>query len=121
VEVYEEYARKRQKRFKWLRADLFVSSLEKDLATDANALHEVIKSAGKWNPDQDAKLTKLVNLWIIRLRSRIRQRLHENAEVVGTDEAFFEDDRNDEAVLDLYNEKSGILDGEADTEVDLAS
>jgi hypothetical protein len=58
---------------------------------------------------------------IIRLRSRIRQRLHENAEVVGTDEAFFEDDRNDEAVLDLYNEKSGILDGEADAEVDLAS
>ncbi len=58
---------------------------------------------------------------IIRLRSRVRQRLLENAEVVGTDEAFFEDDRNDGAVLDLYNEKAGILDGEADTEVDLAS
>src|SRR5262249_45043694 len=27
---------------------------------------------------------------IIRLRSRVRQRLQENAEVVGTDEAFFE-------------------------------
>jgi hypothetical protein len=58
---------------------------------------------------------------IIRLRARVRQRLHENAEVVGTDEAFFEDDRNDEAVVDLYNEKAGILDGEEDTEVDLAS
>lgn len=58
---------------------------------------------------------------IIRLRSRVRQRLQENAEVVGTDEMFFEDDRNDQAVLDLYNEKSGILDGETDTEVDLAS
>jgi len=58
---------------------------------------------------------------ILRLRARVRRRLQENAEVVGTDEAFFEDDRNDQAVLDLYNEKAGILDGDADTEVDLAS
>jgi superfamily II DNA/RNA helicase len=29
---------------------------------------------------------------LIQLRERIRQRLQENAEVVGTDEAFFEDD-----------------------------
>jgi superfamily II DNA or RNA helicase len=58
---------------------------------------------------------------ILRLRARVRQRLHENAEVVGTDEAFFEDDRDEKSVLDLYNEKSGILDGDADTEVDLAS
>jgi len=58
---------------------------------------------------------------IIRFRARVRQRLQENAEVVGTDEAFFEDDQNDQAVLDLYNEKAGILDGDADTEVDLAS
>lgn len=58
---------------------------------------------------------------IIRLRARVRQRLQENAEVVGTDEAFFEDDRNDQAVRDLFTEKAGILDGEDDTEVDLAS
>jgi superfamily II DNA or RNA helicase len=58
---------------------------------------------------------------IIRLRARVRQRLHENAEVVGTDEAFFEDDKNDQAVRDLFTENSGILDGDADTEVDLAS
>lgn len=58
---------------------------------------------------------------IIRLRARVRQRLQENAEVVGTDESFFEDDDGDRLLLDLYNEKSGILDGEADTEVDLAS
>ena len=45
----------------------------------------------------------------------------ENAEVVGTDEAFFDDDQNDQAVVDLYNEKAGILDGEEDNEVDLAS
>jgi superfamily II DNA or RNA helicase len=58
---------------------------------------------------------------IIRLRARVRQRLRENAEVVGTDEAFFEDDKNDQAVVDLYNEKSGLLDGDAESEVDLAS
>jgi hypothetical protein len=40
--------------------------------------------------------------------------------VVGTDEAFFEDDAT-QVILDLYNEKSGILDGEEDTEVDLTS
>ena len=58
---------------------------------------------------------------IIRLRDRVRVRLQENAEVVGTDEAFFEDDCDDQAVVDLYNEKAGILDGNDDTEVDLAS
>lgn len=58
---------------------------------------------------------------IIRLRARVRQRLFENAEVVGTDEAFFEDETGSGAIVDLYNEKAGILDGEADTEVDLAS
>jgi hypothetical protein len=58
---------------------------------------------------------------IISLRARLRRRLHENAEVVGTDEAFFGDERNDRAITDLYHEKAGILDGEDDTEVDLAS
>jgi hypothetical protein len=58
---------------------------------------------------------------IIRLRTRVRQRLKENAEVVGTDEAFFEDDKNDQAVRDLFTEKAGILDGDSDTEVDLGS
>ena len=58
---------------------------------------------------------------LIRLRARVRQRLHENAEVVGTDEAFFEDEKERQKLLDLYHEKAGILDGEAETEVDLAS
>ena len=57
---------------------------------------------------------------VIRLRARVRQRLDENAEVVGTDEAFFEDD-DTRSVVDLYNEQTGILDGDDDAEVDLAS
>src|SRR3990172_4443073 len=57
---------------------------------------------------------------IIDLRGRVGRRLRENAEVVGTDEAFFEDDDR-RPLVDLYNEKAGIYDAEADTEVDLAS
>ncbi|MDI7277919.1 MAG: C-terminal helicase domain-containing protein, partial [Anaerolineae bacterium] len=58
---------------------------------------------------------------IIRLRARLRQRLRENAEVLGTDEAFFEDEDAPQTLVDLYNEQAGLLDGEEDTEVDLTS
>jgi len=58
---------------------------------------------------------------IIRLRERLRVRLRENAEVVGTDEAFFEDDVNPQPLIDLYHEQAGVLDIEVDTEVDLVS
>lgn len=57
---------------------------------------------------------------IINLRRRLSNRIRQNAEVVGSDETFFEGDPIN--LADLYNEKSGILDGEDDdTEVDLAS
>src|SRR4029079_6459771 len=58
---------------------------------------------------------------IIRLRQRVRARLKENQEVVGSDEAFFEDDEADNPIRDLYSEKAGILDGDDEGEVDLAS
>lgn len=58
---------------------------------------------------------------LIGLRARVHQRLQENAEVVGTDEAFFEDERDKQKLVELYHEKAGILDGDADSEVDLAS
>ncbi|HXN23400.1 MAG TPA: helicase-related protein [Candidatus Dormibacteraeota bacterium] len=57
---------------------------------------------------------------IINLRRRVRLRLRQNAEVVGSDETFFEDDMDDKPILDLYNEKSSALE-ETDSEVDLAS
>jgi superfamily II DNA or RNA helicase len=272
-EVYAAYAGPLRRRFKWLRASLFVPALTDDLLTDAKALLGVLKKSGPWNPEKDEKLRALLRLvtkthpdekvlvftqfadtvlyleqqlreneieaaagvtggsadptglawrfspesnakralvppdqelrvlvatdvlsegqnlqdcavvvnydlpWaiirliqragrvdrigqkaakilcrsflpadgverigqqaetilcysflpadgverIIRLRARVRQRLQENAEVVGADEAFFEDDRNPNVIRDLYNEKSGLLDDEADTEVDLAS
>jgi len=252
AEAYEQYANQFKSRFKWLRPDLFVKSLAKDLTDDAASLLTILTRCGDWNPDLDAKLAALHKLltkqhpnekvivftqfadtvrylevqlrargvsrlagvtgeaedptsyawrfspvsnnkrdrvavdqelrvllatdvlsegqnlqdgsiivnfdlpWaiirliqragrvdrigqksekilcysflpaegvenLIRLRARVRQRLHENAEVVGTDEAFFEDERERQKLLDLYHEKSGILDGDAETEVDLAS
>lgn len=58
---------------------------------------------------------------IIRLRERVRQRLAENAEVVGSDEKFFEDAEAPSTLDELYNEKVGLLDGDDDGEVDLPS
>ena len=60
---------------------------------------------------------------IINLRGRVRSRLQQNAEVVGTDEAFFEDDGEpgNQTIEDLYSEQSGLLDDDIDTDVDLTS
>ena len=58
---------------------------------------------------------------LIRMRTRVRQRLQQNAEVVGTDETFFEDEKHDGLIRDLFTEKSGILDDAEENEVDLAS
>ena len=56
---------------------------------------------------------------IIGLRSKLKNRIKQNAEVVGSDEVFFDGDPVN--IADLYSEKSGILDEEDDSEVDLAS
>ena len=56
---------------------------------------------------------------LIQLRETIRKRLQENAEVVGTDEAFFEDEEAS-TIRNLYTEQQGVLD-DTDDEVDLAS
>lgn len=59
---------------------------------------------------------------IIQLRNRVLLRLRENAEVVGTDELFFEDEAINEIALgNLYNEKSGILDKENEGDIDFTS
>jgi superfamily II DNA or RNA helicase len=56
---------------------------------------------------------------IINLRGRIGQRIADNAEVVGSDEQFFEGDPVNLAAL--YAEKKGLLDQEEDNDVDLGS
>ena len=252
AEVYEIYATQYKRRFKWLRSELFMKKLTRHLQKDARALLEIMQDCGEWIPEDDVKLTRLLELvqythphekiivftqfadtvtylenalnvrgipaisgvsggsadptaiahrfspvsngkrdqinlqnelrviiatdvlsegqnlqdcaivvnydlpWaiirliqragrvdrigqkadrilcytflpaegierIIRLRERVQQRLSENAEVVGTDESFFEEDEDKQTLLNLYNERSGILDDDDDDEVDLAS
>jgi superfamily II DNA or RNA helicase len=252
AEIYGLYERKYKRRFKWLRPNLFIKALARDLSADAQKLVGILEINGDWNPDRDAKLAALVELltekhpsdkvlvftqfadtvhyletqlrfsginrlsgvcgvtpnptalawrfspvsnkkqdrirsdeelrvlvatdilsegqnlqdcavvvnfdlpWaiirliqragrvdrigqsaeeilcysfftaegverIIRLRSRVRNRLRENQEVVGSDEAFFEDQSDEQVVRDLFTERSGILDGDDDADVDLAS
>ena len=60
---------------------------------------------------------------IIKLRRRLIQRLRENEEVVGSDESFFESQtvKDEEALRNLYNEDSGVLEVPPDDEVDLTS
>lgn len=56
---------------------------------------------------------------VINLRKRLNERINANANVIGSDELFFEG--NEQNLRDLYNEKSGILDDAADDDVDLCS
>lgn len=56
---------------------------------------------------------------VIKLRSRLNDRINENANIVGSDEVFFEG--NEQNLRDMFNEKSGVLDDEDDAEVDLSS
>ncbi len=58
---------------------------------------------------------------LLNLRSRLRDRLHENAEVVGSDEVYFEDEENPNAFIDIYTGKVGSLDDRDEGEVDLVS
>lgn len=252
AEIYAEYKGRYRRRFKWLRPDLFLGSLENEIQTDSKALLDLLRTYGAWDPDHDAKLDALHTLltetvpdqkvlifsqfadtvlyleaqlksrgvsalagvtgdstdptelarrfspvsnqrpgppvaeqelrvliatdllsegqnlqdchvvvnydlpWaiirliqragrvdrigqkaeeilchsflpaegverIIKLRNRVRARLRENAEVVGADEAFFEDEADEAPIINLYHERAGILDGDPDGEVDLAS
>ncbi len=56
---------------------------------------------------------------IIALRERLNNRINENANIIGSDEIFFEG--NEQNLRDMYNEKSGSLDEDDDSDVDLSS
>ncbi len=56
---------------------------------------------------------------IISLKKRLNKRINENAQIVGSDELFFEG--NEQNLRDMYNEKSGVLDDDDDNDVDLGS
>lgn len=56
---------------------------------------------------------------IISLRERLNNRINENANIIGSDEIFFEG--NQQNLRDMFNEKSGVLDDDDDSDVDLSS
>lgn len=57
---------------------------------------------------------------VINLRSRLNERINANANIVGSDEVFFEG--NEQNLRDMFNEKAGVLDdADDDNDVDLAS
>lgn len=56
---------------------------------------------------------------IIALRERLNSRINENANIIGSDEIFFEG--NEQNLRDMFNEKAGVLDDEDDGDVDLSS
>ena len=56
---------------------------------------------------------------IIKLRTRLMQRIEQNADVVGSDEQFFDGDPV--SLHDLYSEKNNIFDEYEDEEIDLPS
>lgn len=56
---------------------------------------------------------------IISLRERLNNRINQNANIIGSDEIFFEG--NEQNLRDMFNEKAGTLDDEDDGDVDLSS
>jgi superfamily II DNA or RNA helicase len=59
--TYERY-RENAKRFRWLDARFFTPQLKQDLLDDAQELLNLLRLAGEWNPDADAKLNALYHL-----------------------------------------------------------
>ena len=59
---------------------------------------------------------------LLNLKGRVKRRLEENAETVGSDERFFEEDREEnQKLIELYHENSSRLNEEDEGEVDLVS
>ncbi len=56
---------------------------------------------------------------VIKLRGRLNERINANANIVGSDEIFFEG--NEQNLRDMFNERSGMLDDDDDADVDLSS
>ena len=62
AEIYAEYEGRYRRRFKWLRSDLFLDSLESELQADSDALLDLLQTYGAWDPTKDAKLDALHTL-----------------------------------------------------------
>ena len=48
TEIYGEYESTYKRRFRWLRSDLFLKSLESDLQSDSDSLLSILQDYGDW-------------------------------------------------------------------------
>jgi hypothetical protein len=62
AQVYQNYRDQFRRRFQWLDPKFFSPELHQALRADAKALLAVLKQAGAWQPDRDAKLDALHRL-----------------------------------------------------------
>src|SRR5439155_9217817 len=60
--LYAAYESTHARRFRWLRPELFSERLAADLYADAEALMNILDTAGEWDPDKDEKLAALHRL-----------------------------------------------------------
>jgi len=69
AQVYQNYRDQFRRRFQWLDPKFFSPELRQALLADAKALLAVLKQAGPWRPDRDAKLAVLHRL-LTKTRAR---------------------------------------------------
>jgi hypothetical protein len=62
AKLYEMYRDEYADRFDWLDARFFCAELAEALRSDSQVLLQVLKDAGEWHPEKDAKLQALYDL-----------------------------------------------------------
>jgi superfamily II DNA or RNA helicase len=62
AQVYAVYRSRYRTRFDWLSPHFFRETLREDLRADAQALAALVREAGEWDPQRDAKLDALHRL-----------------------------------------------------------
>ena len=64
AEIYELYAGRYKRRFRWLSSHHFVTDIGKDLMADAKALRGMLDRFGHWDATHDTKLGALYQLLV---------------------------------------------------------
>jgi len=60
--IYSDYYNNHQKKYKWIRSNLFDPKLALYLKGDADKLFQILDLCPKWNPENDQKLKALIKL-----------------------------------------------------------
>ena len=143
MRAYQKLADAQPGRIRWLRPQLFTDEFADALRTDTAIIQQLLQEFGEWDADNDGKIASLVELVSIRhrdekvlvcslmpagsvdeeinLRERIRGRLEENAELLGSDEKFFGDDTERAVITGLYDEHSDFQFTDGGEDVDPVS